>query len=283
MMTNRISTGTGGRLPEIIFGAALLAILGSLLLFYLVDLRNLWGMGSFVNRLFFLHWWRDEGPIEWLQWACLASAALLGAFIAGRIHGHDQRAFLFWAVMAVAIALMLIEDAGDPRHRLREYVQFAFGETEGQGVMGTVTELLYFAVLAAIPLYALIRHGRVVLSDKRTKAFILVGFVAYALAGSLSFVGSAFSALLDRNFYDISGDLLYQLSVRLGDEGLLRAWTTISNEAVDAPTFIQFALMDSLVEESIELIGAAGFFAGTVAYLLAEFGHRREPGGAVAI
>ena len=279
MMGATIGTSARKRLPEIIAGAALLSILGSLLLFYLIDLRNLWGIGSFVNRLFFHHWWRDGGPVEWLQWACLASASLMGAFIVGRVYSRKNRAVSFWAVMALAFALMLIEDAGNVRHRLREYVQFVFGESEGQGIMGTVTELLYFAVLAAIPLYALARHGRAVMTTVRTKAYIVVGFIAYALAGSLSFIGSAFSALFDRNLYHRAGDLLYRLSLRLGDEDLAHAWTRISNEAVDAANFIQFNLMDSLVEESIELIGAAAFLAGTISYLLLVVGQSRQAAG----
>ncbi len=272
----RFKNARHNQLPEYILGAALLSILVSLVLFYLIDLRNILGVGSLLNRHFFWHWWRNGGPIEWLQWGCLAAAALLGAFIAGRVYNHDKRACAFWALMALAFALMLIEDAGDPRHRIREYVQFVFKE-DGQGIMGTLTELFYFAALASVPIYALVRHGRVLTRLVRTKVYVAIGFAAYALAASLSFAGSAFSALLDRNFYRISGELLFRLSLRLGDADLSHFWLGESPDQIQHHIFFQ--LMDGLVEESIELMGAAAFLAAGVSYLLFLFTGRKQVAG----
>lgn len=263
MKTIKIREQFPDRLPELILGLALLSVVISLALFYVIDLRNVFGLGSLVNRHFFQHWWRDGGPTEWLQWGLLASAALVAAFSAGRVFGHDKCVCAFWAIMALALVLMLIEDAGNPRHRIREYVRFAFKEEgAGLGLMVTASQLLYFAVLASVPIYALVRHGHVLKRLLRVKVYVLIGFASYALSASLSFAGDAFSALLDRSFYSFSGEFLYRLSLRLGDDGLEQAWGGHGHE------YIPFRLMDGMVEESIELIGAASFLAATVSYLL---------------
>ena len=250
---------TGARIAELILPTAAGFVLLSVILVIFIDLRNVLGLGDILNRHFFWHWYRNGGPVEMLQWLLLAASALTSLFVVGRLSTRDRSACAFWLLMGIAFTLMLIEDAGDPRHRIREYVQFAFAEHEGQGVMGTLWELLYFVGLAAFPLYALLRHGRALRGMGRTRSYVLAGFVAYGIAASFSFVGSAFSALMDRNVYQITGDALVRLGLRIGDSELPRYWT--------ADGYVDFHLMDGMVEESIELIGAAAFFSAAVSFL----------------
>lgn len=248
-----------------------------------------------AEPFFFQHWFRNGGPAEIMQWLFLGSAALVAAFSAGRSsagisvvgersmirssagetrigepsvdtpNGEAERArhsqFAFWTLIAIALILMLIEDAGDPRHTIRSYVQVAAGES-AQGVFGTLTELLYFAVIASIPIYALVKHRQVLETDHRMRRYLVIAFAGYALAVSLSFVGSAFTAVLGTSFYRVAGRVLYDIFVALGDSGLEEFWAAW--EAQKGWPFVSFALMDSLIEEAIELIAAAAFLSATV-------------------
>ncbi len=208
-----------------------------------------------------------------MQWLCLGSAALIAAFIAGRAFvppeapepaSGRRSEFAFWGLIAIALLLMLIEDAGDPRHTLRSYVRVAFGEDDG-GVFGTLSELLYFGVLASIPLYAVARYHHVLKANLRGRRYLIVAFVSYAVAVSLSFVGTAFSSVIGTNLYSEAGRVLYRISLLLGDDELGAFWSAWDTE--EGWGFVRFYLMDSLVEESIELLGAAAFLSATVAYL----------------
>jgi hypothetical protein len=281
--------GRGGTVPErvarYVFLLAGVSIVLAWLGFYLIDLRNLFGLRETLLAIpseafffdaepfFFQHWFRNRGPAEVMQWLCLGGAALTAAFIAGRtfVHPGDPEAasgrrseFAFWGLIAIALLLMLIEDAGDPRHTLRSYVRVAFGEEDG-GVFGTLSELLYFGVLASIPLYAVARYHHVVKANLRGRRYLILAFVSYAVAVSLSFAGTAFSALIGTNLYGEAGRVLYRISLILGDDELGAFWSAWNAE--EGWNFVRFYLMDSLVEESIELLGAAAFLSATVSYL----------------
>ena len=271
------------RLPEIIFVGSLVVVGLSLLLFYLIDLRNALGLRSVLYSLeegsfffehrpfFFDHFYRNGGIGEILQWVLLGSAAVISSYVAGRLAGRDRRAALFWLILGVAFTLMLIEDAGDPRHTIRSYVQALFSEV-GQGIAGTITELIYFAVLAAVPIYALVFYRERAMRELRTRRYLIVGFVSYALAAGLSFVGSAFERVIDMNFYTWTGGMLRRFFVSIGDEQVGMLWQMYDSS--QGWPFISFFLMDNLVEEAIELIGAGAFSAAAIAFLLAQ---RRTP------
>ena len=161
--------------------------------------------------------------------------------------------------MALALILMLIEDAGDPRHTIRSYVQAVFSEPI-QGTMGTISELIYFSFLALIPTYAIIRYGKTLLDSLRSCCYILLGLVSYGIATTLSFLGSGV------DLYHNIGANFRQWLVNKGDDVVAQQWQAW--EAEEGWAFINFFLMDSLVKEAIELIGAAALFAGAVAYLI---------------
>ncbi len=258
--------------PEYIFGFSLLTVLGSFVVFYLVDLRNFLDLRDLLfsvkrdyffftyQPFFFQHWGRNSGFAEMLQWFFLAGSVITMAFAAGKISSFNKKLFLFSGIMSIAFALMLLEDAGDIRHVLMSYVQALFDEPD-QGIFGTLTEFLYFSVLAFIPLYALFKYWKSLKGFVKTKFYFLIGFAFYGLAASLSFIGTAFEGLLERNIYTMAGEKLYHLSLSLGDAGLLERW-----ESTSYP--IGFFLMDSLVEENIEIIATAAIFAASVSFLI---------------
>ncbi|WP_299316189.1 hypothetical protein [uncultured Halomonas sp.] len=98
-------------------------------------------------------------------------------------------------------------------------------------------ELLYFAVLACVPLSALLLFGRSVLGLPRTRLYLLGGFFCYGLAAG----GSAFRYHL----YEPLGHWLHH--------GLLNGGLRITEIGGHSH---YFWLMDFMVEESLELAGA---------------------------
>jgi len=258
------------RLADKFFIFVILFVIISWIIIYLIDLRNIFGLRDIIFSVepyyfffpylpfVFQHWGRGNGIAEILQLFCLGGAGLMAAFCAGKIYG--QRLFKFWAIMSVAFVLMLLEDAGDIRHLIMSYVQAIFKEPD-QAFWGTGVELLYFLVLAGIPTYALIKYYSDIKEFSKAKIYLLIGFVFYAIAQSLSFVGTAFEGLMDKNVYTLMGDKLYDIALSIGDSGLAERWS-------DSGFPISFYLMDGLIEESLELIGAGAFFAATLSFLI---------------
>jgi hypothetical protein len=274
-MKRRKIFGKSIGLPEYVFCFAILAVILSLLAFYTIDLRNIFGArdGLFESSgayffftyqpFFFHHWGRNSGLAEIIQWSMLGFSSILASFAAAKIHLKNNNLFKFWAIMSVAFLLMMLEDAGNIRHTMMGYIQWIFNEPD-QGVAGTLAEFLYFAVLGGLPLYALIRYWKDVKVFARTKIYLLIGFVFYASAASLSFIGTAFEGILHKNIYTILGEKFYQFSINLGDPQLIHLWESWNHGRFS----IGFFLMDSLIEENLEIIGAGALLAATISFLI---------------
>ena len=261
-------------IPETIIFITVLSILISLILIYLIDLNNIAGLRDYMFSLnpgyfffefrpfVFHNWYRNGGLAEIMQWLLLGGSAFFAALMAGKDNNTTRKEKMFWGIMGIVFILMLIEDAGDPRHTIRSYVQAFFSEVV-QGPMGSLTELIYFSILAVIPLYALIRYGKTLKQVPRSLYYTFSGFVFYAVATILSFLGSAI------DLYHRAGGVLYDFMIKLGDDALAQIWQNYNlRERWD---FIEFFLMDSLVEEVLELLGAAAFLAAVLAFLLDKY------------
>lgn len=255
---------------DIIFLSTIFLVLLSFVLFYLIDLRNAFGARDLLlsadrrafffsyQPFFFQHWGRNSGIAEIIQYSLLGVGVLITAFYSGLLFKKEERLSKFWLIMSIALLLMLLQDAGELRHVPMSYAMWAFGEVD-QGIAGTTVELLYFLVLGGVPLYALVKYWKDIKVYIRTKYYLLTGFLFYALAGGLSFIGTAFEGLLERNVYNQFGDFLYDFTLRLGDNAVIAIWEESSFN-------IGFFLMDSLLEENIELIGAGALLAAVVAF-----------------
>lgn len=230
--------------------------------FFLVDVLDAFGFGS---RLYdAMYAWNPErsqvwvilftegGPVEMAQWLLLVAAAGMAFHIHGRLFSRsagstaDKRARTFWLLMGIAFLLMLIEDAGNPRHWFRYFFWTFTGDDQGR-----ISEMVYFALLGSLPLSALMFFGRPVLQLKRTRNLLLGGFFFYAVA-----VGGSMTRYY---WYETAGDWLHEKvlggalkEVSLGSQGL------------------GFWLMDYCVEESLELLGAT-FLAAMAASFLKDF------------
>ncbi|MEJ6951032.1 hypothetical protein [Natronospora cellulosivora (SeqCode)] len=261
------------RLPVIIVGFAIVSILLSFILIYLVDLRNIFGLRDYLfslddsyffydyRPLLFQNWYRNGGIAELMQWSLLAASAFVSIFIAGKLHKSRTNAYKFWRIMGIGFLLLLIEDAGDPRHTIRSFVQAIFRESI-QGPMGSLSELIYFGILAFIIIFAVVKYRNVIKESSRCTRYFIIAFVSYALATSLSFFGTATGI----DLYGFLGENMFNWMLALGDEGLAHSWEMINLS--EGWNYIGFFLMDSMLEEAIELIGAASFLAGSISYFL---------------
>jgi hypothetical protein len=262
----------GLKLPEIIFLFAIFSVILSFLLFYLIDLNNIFGLRDILisadqryfffwyQPFFFHHWGRNSGFAEIIQFTFLGLGVMVSAYSSGVLFYKEKRLSKFWIIMSIALLFMLLQDAGDMRHLPMSYVQWMSGEID-QGIMGTSVELLYFAILGGIPLYALVRYWRDIKVYIRSKYYLLIGFFFYALAGGLSFIGTAFEGLMDSNIYNVFGEYFYNFALRLGDGNLVSIWEETSFN-------VKFFLMDSLLEENLEIIASGSLLASIFAFLI---------------
>lgn len=247
---------TPGRVMVAVSGTAVL----SWALFLYLDVRDGTGMIAAAlesggqARLFYRHWFGNGGPVELVQWVVLGGASVFYARAGGVFRPGDPRRS-FALLMAFLLVLMLIEDAGDPRHTIRDYVQALAGEGD-YGFIGTLAELLYFLLLGGFALFILGRHWRFIGADRRFAVYLAGACLCYGLAVVLSFSGSAFYGVFDQALYFVWGEALVRLLAPLSAASFQTA-------VLENPGKV-FYLMDALVEESLELLGAGAFLASAL-------------------
>lgn len=230
----------------------------------LIDILDVAGIRTYLfNREFYMpffwwHWFRNNGPFELMQFLFLGLGVIYTAKNTDFGSPVNRK---FWYLFSIGLMLMLIEDAGSPRHLLRNYVEDIAGEA-GYGMLGTLTELVYFGLLASVPLFAYFKYGRIGLKQyPLTKKYLLGGVVFYGAASGASFVGSAFSGLFDTDIYTLIGSRVVDLIVLLGGPDVEAQYLGQFHD------HISFYIMDSPFEESLEIIGGALFLLAAVSYV----------------
>lgn len=229
---------------------------------YLIDIHNFLGFRElFFNedmdvQLFWYYIFHDGFITEWLQWSFLGGTAMFCSYLGGRLisYGYNKPA-MFWIIMGISTVLMFIEDAFNTRHYLASITQELLNAEGFTNPVKTMTYIIYFFILGAIPLYAVIRYWRYIWCETKTRFYICLGFISYALAVIASGTRDIFS------WYSVVGEFLNGLVA----DGVMSAYFVQTE-----PTRpLGFYIMDSLVEESVELIAASALFASTIAYLQA--------------
>lgn len=236
---------------------ALLVGIGWLLLgwlmFFAVDVGNVFGSRDMVEaRLNYPGLWftffNEGGPVELMQWACLGLAGFYMCIVGGSLCERRRTVQAsFWMLMGLAVIVLLIEDAGDPRFQIRAYS----ARLTGSDSVGKLAEIVCLMVYAGIPLYALARFGRSILKPLRVSIPLLLGFMAYGLVGVMSAVKQ-----IDDEIYRRMGAFVAD---GLAAGRLLRFDTGFHP--------LEHWLMDLLVEESIELFAAVMFLAAICAFV----------------
>ncbi len=267
-LKNKIEKKLTGVKPAHVMLAVCVYLLLTWVLSYLVDVRNLFGLRDALRIKDYLMlqgervplWWlffREAGLTEILQWAALLSTAIGGSFLYRKLNGTGGkgRAF-FWRLISLAAVLMLLEDALNVRHLMNRLILALAGldwsSTAGRSLR-TVLELTYFAVLGAIPLYAMLRYGKYVVTKSLPTCFyLLFGYIFYGLA--VFFSGTRYI----NEWYYSAGTRIYEfMKLHASGELLYVSTDTLSME---------FWLMDCVIEESLELIGAGALLAAVLAY-----------------
>lgn len=257
--------GSGCSQPGLVIWIPVIYLGVAWALFLMVDVLNVAGAQEAAARrlavpITWYYLFQEGGATEILQWLLLGGSGLTGAFLAGLLsrEDRDSGAHIFWALMALASVLMLIEDAGNPRHYLASLAGMSVSSHLRQ-TMVTLVEMGYYSLLASVPLYALWRHRSAAFKIPRVRRYLILGYLAYATAS----IASATRHLGE--WYSAAGQLMHQL---LGGNLLIPpGW--------DAYT-LNFFLVDWLVEESVELLGAAALFASALAFLYHYFACRDQ-------
>lgn len=236
--------------------AALLYLTVAWSLFLLVDANNFLGLREWLDRqipvpLTWYYLFEEGGVTEIAQWLMLSLAAVSSSFLAGRLMTHGKRGpALFWLLMGITAALMLIEDAGNPRHYLASMAVMILPDYSPQRVR-TAVELLYYVGLSALPVYAVLRYWRYPLRSRLTTLYLLSGAALYGLAGFAS------ASRHINEWYASFGGFLHR--VLAGGQLIIPpSWDHY---------MLNFFLVDWLLEESVELLGASLLAAAVFAYL----------------
>jgi hypothetical protein len=214
----------------------------------LVDVGNVLALRDRLEQPLWAHLFSNGRPTEWVQWYSLGAAMLMAVFasgrcaaaVGGRVSGHAA----FWVIMSVALALMMIGDAGELRQEVMEYVRLL-----GAPSMVGIVELSYFVALGCIPLYALARYGRHLLVYPRVVVFVLLGFGFYGVAAA-----SNATRNWGGGWYGIVGARI--------QESLDMVIVAGQSAQESGQWFV-----DALLEETLELFGATFLLAAALSYL----------------
>lgn len=224
-------------------------------LFLLVDLFSVLEWDSFLvawsgQPLLWFAVFNEWGPTEVLQWSFLLATAILGSRLGLRLRRQGNKpASTFWWLIAVTGILLALEDALTLRHHLAHFTMGLAG-VEGRHPVRTGTELAYYAAIASVPIYALLRYWRVPW-ESPARWYLLTGFVAYGVAAvaSASRDVGAWYVRLGTSIDEATGG-------RLG-AGFVQTLP-------DRP--VGFYIVDFIFEESLELMAAAFLLAAVLAF-----------------
>lgn len=244
-------------LPELFVLLVLFYIITAWIISYLVDVHNYMGLRDTMVSSRALHppvvWYalfREGGMTEILQWIFLGSTAFYARSLGKELRTSEQsHASSFWFLFSFAVFFMFMEDAFNIRHGLSFLARLVFSGFSPV-LVRTFVEGIFFFVLGSIPVYALIRYGRDVLNYARTRRLMLGGFAAYALA-----VGASGSRYI-YDWYTGAGRFIHE-TIGRGSMLIPPGWDVSE---------LEFFLMDWIVEESIELLGASFLFAATLCF-----------------
>ncbi len=244
--------------PRVLIAVIATWLLFAWFLFMSVDIWQIFGQG--LERPMWTHLFNDK-PVEWTQWFLLAFAIVLSGYLAARLDMENKKQTAkFFFLFAIALGLMLIEEAGDIRHVISWEVHRFIDSDKIFGLpYRSMTDLPYFAALAAVPLYAVARYGRAVWdASVRARKFFITGFVFYAVSA----IGSGARYIGD--FYVRAGTWL--------DNNLFMGRFPSAHDHTQETTYLM--IIDAPVEESLELL-AITFMTVAILVFAADFRRRR--------
>jgi hypothetical protein len=257
----RIDAATGDLAPALPIIAAVVYLLVSYLAILLIDVAAVGGAREWVRGVgggtpaLWVLLFEEGSPTELLQWSAVAALIVLSGLTAGQERARGEGgAASFWTLLAVGGAMMLMEDAGNVRHRLVFYVETFVGLPR-TGPFHLAVEAVWFAAIAAVLAVAVVRFGRPVLRERATA-------LRFGLAGATCYV----IAVLGSVTRDIGW--WYADAGRFIEVSLLRTRLLVPDGW--SREHVHFFLMDHVVEESLELLGASLLLGAVIAYRRSE-------------
>lgn len=233
--------------------AAALSVVLMIVLILLVDVSGAFGgIDALAARglappAVWFQMFQDRGVAEFLQWAAFGWFIILALTLRSWWWDRDADAARFWGLGAVFGMLLLVEDAGDVRDTIAHWGDaFLPGSRSGD-----ITMVVWFGVIAAVLAVAVLRYGRRVLADRRTAVYGAAGVVAFAIAS----LGTAF----DRLFGGLEPAGRWLVEDVFGAPHLVR----LPGEDTD---FLLHLIADFIIEEPLELLGAAFLVAAALAH-----------------
>ncbi len=234
---------------------------------FLVDIYDYMGVRSWLYEhesitvpFLWDYLFSEGGPAEILQWLFIGLFGLTAGYLSGLLRARDQyRPSRFWFLFALLAVFMIMEDAGNVRHFLTTRGVLLFRD---EMIYRSVIELIYFGLIALIPLTALIKYRRQLLRHRRTTVLLLTGCFLYALAVGMSGTRDI------RFWYQTAGNIIYEWTLEFGGEDLQTLYEETDEILKNMGQIeIRYRMMDYLVEESLELLGAAFLWASSLSYL----------------
>lgn len=236
--------------PKVLVWSIAAWIIFAWLLFLSVDIWQWFDVGDERPMWSLLF---NDRPVEWTQWFWFAFAITMSGYLASRLDVAQRRmAAKFFFLFAISLGLMMIEDAGDIRHTLSWEVQRITGDTIFGLPYRSMVDLPYFALLATLPLYTVIRYGRYLWPEVAVRRYFIASVILYAIAS----IGSGVRYLGD--FYQRMGAWI--------DDNLMGGRFPIKEG--DSQETTHLLLIDAPIEESIETIAITLLIAGILTYAL---------------
>jgi hypothetical protein len=226
----------------------------------LVDIINVGGIGDHLYRPMWRHLFNSR-PVEWTQWFILAFFVVAAGYVAGRLSAVGERgSAAFFGLIGLGAGFMLIEDAGDIRHSISGYVQRHIGDEVLGLPYRTASDVPYFALLALIPVYAVLRYGRHPWHVRQVRPYLVAGVGLYAVAA----IASGFRHL---------GDMYTRIGSALDANLLGGRFPATPGHSQERTHFL---LVDSFLEETVELLAVTCLLAVLLAYVNAVAVAQRE-------
>ncbi len=230
-------------------------LLLSYLLIYLLDIQEIWQ----GNRKVWFVLFKEAGPIENLQWFVLGLFSIVSAFISGNLwyqnKFHKSR---FWLLLSILGTIMVIEDAGNISHSFRTYVI-----PLGLAIPGLPDQrIIVYAIYGLVALYPILIYFKHKLSFPLPFKFIVIGYLVYAF---ISFSSASQDII---SWYQPVGDFLIDFV------GSGKLYFTLP-ETYWAYEILGYLFMDTVFEESVELISAAFLLSGAFAFVDGHLSHKK--------
>jgi hypothetical protein len=228
---------------------------------YLIDIRGLFGLnekflaGNTPNPFIFNFLFKNYGSVEHLQWIILLGCVFLCCSIHGREKtlGH-KNAVKFFLILGIGLCVMVLEDAGDLRHNLSREITLLTRQVYGRNPAKILTEFGVYFLLGFLMVFPVVVYLKKINFTVIQKRYLFLGYLMYALVAVMSASRYLF------NWYDKTGRRILNLLPIKNKE----LWTAVNEKLKETsphPDPLGFWFMDSLIEESIELIAATCLLA----------------------